>query len=120
MTLIHVGNSEGTVGRCDAKCYDARHPHCDCVCGGRNHGKGLDEAIEREYRTGRQRYETDRYIARILIRCFNVRVIWATTYEKVKGWRKRWDHLSNKHIKVERDVFKQRLVYCLVGEPADR
>ena len=46
MTLIHVGNSGGTVGRCDAKCYDAKGPDCDCVCGGRNHGQGLARSID--------------------------------------------------------------------------
>lgn len=46
MTLIHVGNSSGTVGRCDAKCYDATGPDCDCICGGRNHGKGLEPAVD--------------------------------------------------------------------------
>jgi hypothetical protein len=46
MTLIHVGNSSGTVGRCDAKCYDATGPDCDCVCGGRNHGQGLAGAMD--------------------------------------------------------------------------
>lgn len=41
MTLIQVG----TRRRCDARCYDARHPKCDCVCGGANHGVGLDKAV---------------------------------------------------------------------------
>lgn len=45
MTLIAVYNSEGCQGRCDAKCYEAAHPHCDCICGGVNHGKGLASAI---------------------------------------------------------------------------
>jgi hypothetical protein len=44
-TLIRVGNSEGE-RRCDAKCYDAIHPECDCVCGGMNHGKGAAGALE--------------------------------------------------------------------------
>lgn len=39
-TLIAVYNSVGCVGRCDAKCYDAIHQHCDCICGGMNHGAG--------------------------------------------------------------------------------
>ena len=43
-TLISAGNSEGTYGRCDAKCYMAKHPKCDCICGGRNHGVGLVKA----------------------------------------------------------------------------
>lgn len=44
VTLIHaVGALEG---RCDAKCYEAEHPQCNCICGGRNHGVGLKRAIE--------------------------------------------------------------------------
>lgn len=31
---------------CDSKCYNAEGPDCQCACGGRNHGKGLDKAIE--------------------------------------------------------------------------
>lgn len=45
MTLITVGNSEGIVGRCGAKCYNAKTPKCTCVCGGRNHGVGLTQAL---------------------------------------------------------------------------
>ena len=45
-TLIAVYASDGCGGRCDAKCYNAEHPRCDCVCGGRNHGKGLRQAID--------------------------------------------------------------------------
>ena len=44
MTLISVYNSDGCVGRCDAKCYDAIFPECDCICGGRNHGAGQKQA----------------------------------------------------------------------------
>jgi hypothetical protein len=46
MTLISVYNSDGCVGRCDARCYGAKHQGCDCVCGGRNHGRGERAAIE--------------------------------------------------------------------------
>ena len=45
-TLIAVYNSEGCVGRCDARCYDAAQLECDCICGGRNHGQGLRQAQE--------------------------------------------------------------------------
>lgn len=45
-TLIAVYNSSGCVGRCDAKCYEAQEPECDCICHGRNHGAGLTRAIE--------------------------------------------------------------------------
>jgi hypothetical protein len=44
-TLIAVYNSEGCVGRCDAKCYNAIHPHCDCICGGANHGVGFQKGM---------------------------------------------------------------------------
>lgn len=45
-TLIAVYNSEGCVGRCDARCYDAAEAHCDCICKGKNHGAGLQVARE--------------------------------------------------------------------------
>lgn len=45
-TLIAVYNSDGCVGRCDAKCYNATSPVCDCICGGKNHGAGLQQATE--------------------------------------------------------------------------
>lgn len=44
--LISVYNSDGCVGRCDAKCYDADSDECDCICGGKNHGAGLAAARE--------------------------------------------------------------------------
>ncbi len=44
MTLISVYNSDGCVGRCDSRCYDAQGPVCDCICGGRNHSAGLQRA----------------------------------------------------------------------------
>ncbi|GCE04770.1 hypothetical protein [Dictyobacter aurantiacus] len=45
-TLIAVYNSQGCVGRCDARCYEAVTPICTCICGGRNHGAGRDKSIE--------------------------------------------------------------------------
>ena len=45
-TLIAVYTSDGLAGRCDAKCYEATCPVCDCVCGGRNHGAGRERAID--------------------------------------------------------------------------
>ncbi|GAA2302146.1 hypothetical protein GCM10010149_59350 [Nonomuraea roseoviolacea subsp. roseoviolacea] len=44
-TLIAVYDSGGLVGRCDAKCYQAHEAACHCVCGGNNHGAGLDQAL---------------------------------------------------------------------------
>ncbi|RMH70190.1 MAG: hypothetical protein D6675_10330 [Gemmatimonadetes bacterium] len=43
--LIEVRNSSGVIGRCDAKCYDAETQECHCICGGQNHGAGLERAI---------------------------------------------------------------------------
>jgi len=42
--LIYQSNSEGCTGKCDANCYNATGPVCDCVCGGMNHGAGLKQA----------------------------------------------------------------------------
>lgn len=44
-TAIAVYTSSGCVGRCDAKCHNAREPECDCICGGRLHGVGSSSAI---------------------------------------------------------------------------
>ena len=46
VTLISWSTSGGSQGRCDAKCYEAHEPDCDCICAGRNHGKGLQQATE--------------------------------------------------------------------------
>jgi hypothetical protein len=54
-TLLIVGNSEGS-RRCDAKCHDAGESECDCVCGGRYHGRGTAgarELIQRDIAGGR-------------------------------------------------------------------
>lgn len=46
VTLIAAYNSDGCIGRCDAKCYNAENPACDCICRGMNHGAGLSKAID--------------------------------------------------------------------------
>lgn len=46
MTLIYQSNSDGCTGKCDANCYNATGPECDCICGGANHGVGLKKAQE--------------------------------------------------------------------------
>ena len=46
-TLIAVYNSEGCVGRCDARCYNAKPgTACDCICGGTNHAAGEQRAVD--------------------------------------------------------------------------
>ena len=44
-TAIAVYTSEGCVGRCDARCHDAVSRDCDCICGGRLHGVGSENAL---------------------------------------------------------------------------
>ena len=45
--LIYASNGRGQcIGKCDSNCYDAKHPECDCICGGRNHGVGQKKATE--------------------------------------------------------------------------
>jgi hypothetical protein len=34
------------VGRCDARCHEAKNPDCHCICGGAYHGVGSAAAIE--------------------------------------------------------------------------
>jgi hypothetical protein len=43
-TLISVHNSDGCVGRCDAKCHVAKGSVCRCICGGLAHGAGVKNA----------------------------------------------------------------------------
>lgn len=45
--IVSVSTLEGEVGRCDARCYNAKHPYCLCVCGGANHGIGKEEAAKK-------------------------------------------------------------------------
>jgi len=44
--LMEVHTSRGLIGRCDAKCYNALHGKCICVCNGRNHGVGQKKAMK--------------------------------------------------------------------------
>jgi hypothetical protein len=53
-TLIAAYNSDGCIGRCDAKCYNAKGDKCTCICGGRNHGAGLAQARENTIELGQQ------------------------------------------------------------------
>lgn len=80
-TLISAGNSEGEFGRCDAKCYNATHPDCDCICGGANHGVGFKLAIE----------NTERYVDD-----------WIEVYAKKHNLEKKDFHLG-------KDVFQMAL-----------
>jgi len=39
---------DGEGRRCDAACYDAKRLGCTCICGGKNHGQGLEKAMANE------------------------------------------------------------------------
>lgn len=43
-TLLSINVGDRCIGRCDARCYDAKDTNCDCVCGGMNHGAGEQQA----------------------------------------------------------------------------
>ncbi len=45
-TLIAVYTSQGCIGRCDARCYEATQSECTCICGGRNHRAGKQKSID--------------------------------------------------------------------------
>lgn len=45
-SLIVQTNSDGSQRRCDAHCYDATGFKCVCICGGANHGVGLQQACD--------------------------------------------------------------------------
>lgn len=44
MVLIKISSSGGVTRQCDARCYNASDHMCRCVCGGANHGRGLEQA----------------------------------------------------------------------------
>lgn len=46
MMLLTQKIGDGPVRRCDARCYNAHGGECDCICGGRNHGAGVDKALD--------------------------------------------------------------------------
>jgi hypothetical protein len=44
--LIGVYDHDGRcVASCDVRCHEAKEPECECICGGRYHGKGGDVAM---------------------------------------------------------------------------
>lgn len=56
-SVITAGNSEGTYGRCDAKCHKAAGASCRCICGGLYHGSlanGQEDLERRRGEFGRQ------------------------------------------------------------------
>lgn len=45
MILMTQKIGDGPVRRCDQRCYGATHGKCACICGGRNHGAGIQKAL---------------------------------------------------------------------------
>ena len=56
-TLIVAYDKSGPIGRCDARCYDAKGDRCRCICGGRNHGVGLRKALDNAVDMGPKDYD---------------------------------------------------------------
>jgi hypothetical protein len=46
MILMTQKIGQGPTQRCDARCYGAKGGECKCICGGRNHGAGIDKALD--------------------------------------------------------------------------
>jgi hypothetical protein len=70
---------------------------------------------QRTFKTGRQEHADDRFIARILRECFNVRIVWSSYHEVVPGWiTDPWTKEKVPHKRV-----KSRLTYLIFGEPQD-
>lgn len=44
-TLLSAYDRGTLYGRCDASCYAGTKTVCDCICGGVNHGVGLEVAL---------------------------------------------------------------------------
>lgn len=75
-TVLAVYNSDGCVGRCDANCHDAKSAHCTCICGGKNHGAGLQKAIENNHeRVGLTAEDLERYAREHGFQCDALHVI---------------------------------------------
>lgn len=51
-TLITHKVGKILIGRCDAKCHNAEHPKCTCICGGMNHRAGGTQAIVNTHKKG--------------------------------------------------------------------
>lgn len=79
--LIYASDGEKCIGKCDANCYNATHPVCDCICRGMNHGVGLKKATENT-----QRYADE----------------WIEKYSKEKN-------IAPKNVTVNQDIYQLSL-----------
>lgn len=46
-TIIEEQQGDGTVRRCDARCYNAKGSVCRCICGGRFHSLGWEGVCQK-------------------------------------------------------------------------
>lgn len=46
MILMTQKVGQGPTQRCDERCYNAKSGKCECICGGRNHGVGIEKALD--------------------------------------------------------------------------
>lgn len=44
--ILKIKTADGKELKCDQRCYMAVGNHCDCACGGINHGVGFKRAVE--------------------------------------------------------------------------
>lgn len=47
-TVITWQSSGGKRRSCNARCHNAKHPTCKCICGGRYHGAARDGTLNRK------------------------------------------------------------------------
>jgi len=49
-TLLIARSKDGKRTRtCNARCYNAKGKRCTCICGGKNHGVGYDQALDNTF-----------------------------------------------------------------------
>lgn len=70
-SLIFVRRDGKLVSKCDSRCYQAKQPDCDCVCGGANHGKGLEQSIintQQHWKEWVQRFRKRRKLTKLTVK----------------------------------------------------
>jgi len=70
-SLIFIRHNKKLVSKCDSRCYLAKQPDCNCVCGGMNHGKGLDQAIintQSYYKRWVRKFKKQRKLTKLVVK----------------------------------------------------
>jgi len=86
--------------RCDERCYNAKWSACRCVCGGKNHGKGLGHAINHNTLSGKSLIEfaTDE-MRQDAIEKRDLGIYGEATSEQAEGLRYESEHEEHKSVK---------------------